>query len=95
MAGGGWSKAKHQSVGGGSREGSAKLLVTGGSTLERIQQIELEISRTQKNKATAKHLGESGARSCAISVTPDLLDACFHAKCHVFESESSVSGFTG
>ena len=26
---------------------------TGGSTLERIQQIELEISRTQKNKALA------------------------------------------
>eukprot|EP00913_Durusdinium_trenchii_P026675 g25028.t1 len=54
VGGGGWAKAKHQSAGGG------------GSTLERIQQIELEISRTQKNKATAKHLGELKAKLCKL-----------------------------
>lgn len=60
VGGGGWAKAKHQSAGGG------------GSTLERIQQIELEISRTQKNKATAKHLGELKAKLCKLK--RDLLE---------------------
>eukprot|EP00434_Breviolum_minutum_P004438 symbB.v1.2.003911.t1/scaffold210.1/size302740/2 len=33
--------------------------------LEKIATLELEISRTQKNKATAKHLGDLKAKLCA------------------------------
>jgi len=54
VGGGGWAKAKHGSMGGG------------GSILERIKNIELEMSRTQKNKATASHLGSLKAKLCQL-----------------------------
>lgn len=34
--------------------------------LERIKEIELEMSRTQKNKATEYHLGQLKVRACAL-----------------------------
>lgn len=51
--GGGWAKAKHSTGG-------------GGGIVERIQTIELEMSRTQKNKATASHLGSLKAKLCQL-----------------------------
>eukprot|EP00927_Polykrikos_kofoidii_P026665 TRINITY_DN23715_c0_g1_i1.p1 TRINITY_DN23715_c0_g1~~TRINITY_DN23715_c0_g1_i1.p1 ORF type:complete len:454 (-),score=91.35 TRINITY_DN23715_c0_g1_i1:190-1494(-) len=53
VGGGGWAKAKHFAGG-------------GGSILERIKAIELEMSRTQKNKATASHLGSLKAKLCQL-----------------------------
>ena len=34
--------------------------------LERIKEIELEMSRTQKNKATEYHLAQLKVRACAL-----------------------------
>ncbi|CAE8689736.1 unnamed protein product [Polarella glacialis] len=52
-AGGGWAKAKHFTGG-------------GGGLLERIAGIELEMSRTQKNKQTSSHLGSLKAKLCQL-----------------------------
>lgn len=38
----------------------------GGTILERIKEIELEIGRTQKNKATTTHLGSLRAKLCKL-----------------------------
>mmetsp|Transcript_32853 Transcript_32853/g.83148 ORF Transcript_32853/g.83148 Transcript_32853/m.83148 type:complete len:442 (-) Transcript_32853:71-1396(-) len=54
VGGGGWAKAKHSSAGGG------------GTILEKIQNLELEISRTQKNKATSTHLGDLKSKLCQL-----------------------------
>jgi len=51
---GGWAKAKHSTEGGG------------GGIIERIQNIELEMARTQKNKATSSHLGSLKAKLCQL-----------------------------
>jgi hypothetical protein len=40
--------------------------MAGGTILERIKDIELEISRTQKNKATTTHLGSLRAKLCKL-----------------------------
>jgi len=53
VSGGGWAKAKHDSGG-------------GGSTLDKIKNIELEMARTQKNKATSSHLGSLKAKLCQL-----------------------------
>eukprot|EP00928_Gymnodinium_smaydae_P009583 TRINITY_DN13595_c0_g1_i1.p1 TRINITY_DN13595_c0_g1~~TRINITY_DN13595_c0_g1_i1.p1 ORF type:complete len:440 (+),score=133.98 TRINITY_DN13595_c0_g1_i1:105-1424(+) len=53
VGGGGWAKAKHNTGG-------------GGSILERIANIELEMSKTQKNKATSSHLGYLKAKLCQL-----------------------------
>merc|ERR1719414_2173097 len=53
VRGGGWAKAKHSSGG-------------GGTIMERIKNIELEMARTQKNKATASHLGSLKAKLCQL-----------------------------
>jgi len=53
VGGGAWARAKHSSGG-------------GGTVLERIKNIELEMARTQKNKATSKHLGELKAKLCQL-----------------------------
>jgi len=38
----------------------------GGTLIDRIKEIELEISRTQKNKATTTHLGSLRAKLCKL-----------------------------
>lgn len=53
VGGGAWARAKHSTGG-------------GGGVLEKIKNIELEMSRTQKNKATSKHLGELKAKLCQL-----------------------------
>uniref|UniRef100_A0A7S2VLN5 OBG-type G domain-containing protein n=1 Tax=Zooxanthella nutricula TaxID=1333877 RepID=A0A7S2VLN5_9DINO len=53
VGGGGWAKAKHSTGG-------------GGTILEKIANIELEMARTQKNKATATHLGSLKAKLCQL-----------------------------
>lgn len=53
VGGGGWAKAKHYEGG-------------GGGILDKIKAIELEMSRTQKNKATASHLGSLKAKLCQL-----------------------------
>mmetsp|Transcript_62183 Transcript_62183/g.140069 ORF Transcript_62183/g.140069 Transcript_62183/m.140069 type:complete len:438 (-) Transcript_62183:33-1346(-) len=52
-SGGGFAKAKHFSGG-------------GGGIMEKIKNIELEMARTQKNKATATHLGSLKAKLCQL-----------------------------
>lgn len=53
VGGGGWAKAKHSTGG-------------GGGILDRIKDIELEMARTQKNKATTTHLGALKAKLCQL-----------------------------
>jgi len=52
VSGGGWAKAKYS---GG-----------GGTILEKIANIEYEMSMTQKNKATSSHLGSLKAKLCQL-----------------------------
>lgn len=53
VGGGAWSRAKHSTGG-------------GGGILEKIKNIELEMARTQKNKATSSHLGSLKAKLCQL-----------------------------
>lgn len=53
VRGGAWANAKHHTGG-------------GGTILEKIKNIELEMSRTQKNKATSSHLGQLKAKLCQL-----------------------------
>jgi len=53
VGGGAWKSVKHSTGG-------------GGTILERIKNIELEMARTQKNKATATHLGSLKAKLCQL-----------------------------
>eukprot|EP00929_Paragymnodinium_shiwhaense_P026428 TRINITY_DN15731_c0_g1_i1.p1 TRINITY_DN15731_c0_g1~~TRINITY_DN15731_c0_g1_i1.p1 ORF type:complete len:435 (-),score=133.30 TRINITY_DN15731_c0_g1_i1:255-1559(-) len=55
--GGAWAKAKHSQAGAGGG---------GGGILGKIRDIELEMARTQKNKATTTHLGSLKAKLCQL-----------------------------
>jgi len=59
--GGAWSKVNEA-----KKQQNAMEKTGGGGILSRIAAIELEMARTQKNKATATHLGSLKAKLCQL-----------------------------